>query len=88
VAAITVGLPAAISAPAPARDVTLHADTVGEALRALVAESPQLESRVFYRGRLLVLVTLNGRQLPPSRAEATVVSAGDRLDLVTPVAGG
>lgn len=86
--AITVGLPASLTAPAPARDVDLEAGTVGEALRALVDQSPQYAPRIFHRDRLLVVVTLNGRQLPPGRVGETTLAAGDRLDILTPVAGG
>ena len=55
--AITVGLPAALTAPHPARDVACEASTVGEALRAVVAQAPQYEQRIFYGDRLLVVVT-------------------------------
>lgn len=86
--AITVGLPASLTAPAPAQDYALEAATVEEALRALVDQAPQYAQRVFYRGRLLVVVTLNGKQLPPGRVKETGLSAGDRLDVLMPVAGG
>jgi molybdopterin converting factor small subunit len=88
VPAITVGLPASLTAPAPAQDVVLDAATVGEALRVLVGRTPQYAERVFYRDRLLVVVTLNGRQLPPSRVGETGLSNGDRIDILLPVAGG
>jgi molybdopterin converting factor small subunit len=88
VPAITIGLPASLTAPGPAQDYALEAATVGAALRALVERAPQYEQRVFYRDRLLVVVTLNGRQLQPERVEKTELSAGDRLDILMPVAGG
>jgi molybdopterin converting factor small subunit len=88
VPAITVGLPASLTAPAPAQDYALEAATVEEALRALVDQAPQYAQRVFYRDRLLVVVTLNGRQLPPGGVKETGLSAGDRLDVLMPVAGG
>ena len=67
VPAITVGLPAALTSPQPARDFTCEASTVLEALRAVVGQAPQYEQRIFYGDRLLVVVTLNGRHLPPSQ---------------------
>ena len=69
--AITVGLPASLTAPGPAQDYALEAATVDEALRALVDQAPQYAQRVFYRDRLLVVVTLNGKQLQPGRAKET-----------------
>jgi sulfur carrier protein ThiS len=88
VPAITVGLPAALTSPHPARDVACEASTVVEALRAVVEQAPQYEQRIFYGDRLLVVVTLNGRHLPPGRVKETGLSAGDRLDVLLPVAGG
>jgi sulfur carrier protein ThiS len=35
-----------------------------------------------------VVVTLNGRQLSPAGVQDVPLSAGDRLDLLIPVAGG
>jgi sulfur carrier protein ThiS len=86
--AITVGLPAAMTAPEPPGEIACEAATVGEALLAVVAESPRYEQRIFYGDRLLVVVTLNGRHLPPAEVRATALSAGDRLELLLPVAGG
>jgi sulfur carrier protein ThiS len=88
VPAITVGLPAALTAPKPARDVSCEASTIGDALRALVAQAPHLEQRIFYGDRLLVVVTLNGKHLPPPQAKEAKLAAGDRLDILMPVAGG
>jgi molybdopterin converting factor small subunit len=86
--AITLGLPASLTAPGPAQDYALEAATVDEALRALVDRAPQYAQRVFYRDRLLVVVTLNGKQLHPGRVGETELAAGDRLDILMPVAGG
>jgi sulfur carrier protein ThiS len=86
--AITVGLPAALTSPHPARDVACEASTVVEALRAVVEQAPQYQQRIFYGDRLLVVVTLNGRHLPPGQVKETGLSAGDRLDVLLPVAGG
>lgn len=86
--AITVGLPASLTAPGPAQDYALEATTVDDALRALVDQTPQYAQRVFYRDRLLVVVTLNGTPLPPDRVKETELSDGDRLDILMPVAGG
>ncbi len=67
--AITVGLPAALTAPEPPRDIACEAATVGEALLAVVEQAPRFEKRIFYENRLLVVVTLNGRHLPPTEAQ-------------------
>jgi molybdopterin converting factor small subunit len=85
---ITVGLPAALTAPEPAHDVTCDAATVVEALRAVAAHSPRYEQRLFYGDRLLVVVSLNGRHLPPAAAGGTALADGDRIDVLPPVAGG
>ena len=85
---ITVGLPAALTAPEPARDVACDAATVGEALSAVAAQAPRYEQRLFYGDRLLVVVSLNGRHLPPAAARETGLAAGDRIDVLPPVAGG
>jgi sulfur carrier protein ThiS len=88
VPAITVGLPAAMTAPRPAREVACEASTVDEALRAVVEQAPQLEQRIFYGDRLLVVVTLNGRHLPPATVRQTELTNGDRVEILLPVAGG
>ena len=86
--AITVGLPAALTSPAPPRDIACEAATVGEALLAVVAQAPRYEQRIFYGDRLLVVVTLNGRHLPPAEVKATKLATGDRIEVMAPVAGG
>ncbi len=53
-----------------------------------MAQAPHLEQRIFYGDRLLVVVTLNGRHLPPAQVKVTKLAAGDRLDILMPVAGG
>jgi sulfur carrier protein ThiS len=88
VPAITVSLPAALTAPQPARDVACEAATVDEALRAVVEQAPQYEQRIFYGDRLLVVVTLNGKHLPPTTVRQTELTAGDRVEILLPVAGG
>ena len=85
---ITVGLPAALTSPEPPSVVTCDAATVFEALRGVAARSPRYEQRLFYRDRLLVVVSLNGRHLPPATAGGTALAAGDRIDVLPPVAGG
>jgi len=88
VPAITVSLPAALTAPHPARDVACEATTVDGALRAVVEQAPQYEQRIFYGDRLLVVVTLNGKHLPPTTVRQTELHAGDRVEVLLPVAGG
>jgi len=88
VPAITVGLPAALTAPQPPRDYACDATTVGDALRDVVAQSPQYAQRIFYGERLLVVVTLNGRHVAPGEVQATQLAEGDRVDVLLPVAGG
>jgi molybdopterin converting factor small subunit len=88
VPAIIVSLPAALTAPQPARELACEASTVTEALRAVVAQAPQYEQRIFYGDRLLVVVTLNGRHLSPATVHETRLAAGDRVEILLPVAGG
>jgi molybdopterin converting factor small subunit len=88
VPAVTVGLPTSLTAPDPGKDYVCEAATVGEALCRLIDMAPGYAGRIFYGDRLLVAVTLNGRQLSAAGLRETRLSAGDRLDLVLPVAGG
>ncbi|MFA4966564.1 MAG: MoaD/ThiS family protein [Thermoleophilia bacterium] len=85
---VTVILPSALTAPEPPAEIVCDAASVGEALHLAVAHAPRYGQRIFYKDRLLVSVALNGRQLPPAEAKATVLAAGDRLDLMPPIAGG
>ncbi len=86
--AVVVHVPAVLSSPEPARDIACEAATVGEALLAVAARAPQYEQRIFYGDRLLVTVAVNGRHLPHADVERTLLAAGDRVDLLPPVAGG
>jgi molybdopterin converting factor small subunit len=61
---------------------------VAEALRAAGAQAPRYAPRIFYGDRLLVSVVVNGRHLAPADALATALAAGDRVDIMPPVAGG
>jgi len=88
VPAISVRLPASLTAPDPAHDLALEATTVREAVDQVVAREPHFAPRILYEGRPLVGFVLNGRQLPPSQALATALEDGDRLELFPPVAGG
>jgi molybdopterin converting factor small subunit len=86
--AVTVRLPAALTSPEPATELRCEARTVGEALLAVAAERPRFGQRLFYGDRLLVTVAVNGRHLDPSEAKAAELAAGDRIDVLAPVAGG
>jgi len=85
---ITVRLPASLTAPDPAHDLTFAATTVRDAVEQVVVREPRLASRIAYEGRPLVSFVLNGRQLRPSEALGTGLAHGDRLELFPPVAGG
>ena len=87
-AAVIVSLPAALTSPEAPLELSVEARTVADALRAVAAREPRFAQRLFYKGRPLVTVILNGRHLPPSGALATGTSAGDRIQLMPPVAGG
>jgi len=85
---VHVSLPAVLTSPEPPVIIACEAGTVGEALRAAVAQAPRFAQRIFYGDRLLVGVAVNGRHLPPAAALATTLAAGDQVDVVPPVAGG
>jgi len=86
--AVLVSLPAALTSPEAPLELSVAAGTVDDALRAVAAQAPRFAQRLFYKGRPLVTVILNGRHLPPSGALATGTAAGDRIQLIPPVAGG
>jgi molybdopterin converting factor small subunit len=86
--AVIVTLPAVLTSPEAPLEVSVAAGTVEDALRGVAAQAPRFGQRLFYKGRPLVTVVLNGRHLPPSGALATRTSAGDRIQLIPPVAGG
>jgi molybdopterin converting factor small subunit len=85
---VHVSLPAALTAPEPPVVLDCDAETVAEALRATVAQAPRYAQRIFYGDRLLVSVVVNNRHVAPAAALATTLSAGDRVEVVPPVAGG
>jgi molybdopterin converting factor small subunit len=85
---VHVSLPAALTSPEPPVVLECEAGSVAEALRAAVAQAPRYAQRVFYRDRLLVGVVVNGRHLEPAAALSTTLAAGDRVEVVPPVAGG
>jgi len=85
---VQVTLPAALTSPEPAVVLDCDAGTVAEALRAAVAQAPRYAQRIFFKDRLLVSVVLNGRHLAPAAAQNTPLAAGDRLEVMPPVAGG
>ena len=85
---VQVTLPATLTSPEPAVVLDCDAGTVAEALRAAVAQAPRYAQRIFFKDRLLVSVVLNGRHLAPAAAQNTPLAAGDRLEVVPPVAGG
>jgi molybdopterin converting factor small subunit len=85
---VHVSLPAALTSPEPPEVLDCEAGTVAEALRAAVAQAPRYAQRLFFKDRLLVSIVLNGRHLAPVNALATELAAGDRVDVMPPVAGG
>ena len=85
---VHVSLPAALTSPEPPLVIDCEAATVVEALRAAVAQAPRFAQRVFFNDRLLVSVVVNGRHLSPTAARATSLAAGDRVEVMPPVAGG
>jgi molybdopterin converting factor small subunit len=88
VPSVQVALPAALTSPEPAVVLDCDAGTVAEALRAAVAQAPRYAQRIFFNDRLLVSVVVNGRHLAPAAALATALAAGDRVEVMPPVAGG
>jgi len=88
VPSVQVALPAALTSPEPAVVLDCDAGTVAEALRAMVAQAPRFAQRIFFGDRLLVSVVVNGRHLSPATALQTALVAGDRVEVMPPVAGG
>ena len=85
---VQVTLPAALTSPEPAVVLDCDAGTVAEALRDAVAQAPRYAQRIFFNDRLLVSVAVNGRHLAAAAAPATALAAGDRVEVMPPVAGG
>jgi molybdopterin converting factor small subunit len=85
---VHVSLPAVLTSPEPPVALDCEAETVGEALRAAVAQAPRFAQRIFFNDRLLVSVVVNGRHLAPAAALATTLADGDRVEVMPPVAGG
>jgi molybdopterin converting factor small subunit len=85
---VHVSFPAALTSPEPPVVLDCEAGSVAEALRAAVAQAPRYAERVFYGDRLLVSVVVNDRHVAPAAALATTLSAGDRVEVMPPVAGG
>jgi thiamine biosynthesis protein ThiS len=81
-------LPASLTAPGPAEEVGCEGATVRELLDTVAAARPGLAGRLLYEGRPLVTVAVNGTVLPAQTAMAHALAAGDRVELVPPVAGG
>jgi molybdopterin converting factor small subunit len=88
VPSVSISLPATLTSPEPATTVQCEGATIAEALRDLAERTPRYGRRIFYDGRLLVSVVLNGGHISPVVAQDTALSDGDQLELVTPVAGG
>jgi molybdopterin converting factor small subunit len=85
---VRVSLPAALTSPEPPVVFDCEAATVDEALRAAAKQAPRYAQRIFYRDRLLVSIAVNGRHVAPAAALATMLTTGDRVDVMPPVAGG
>ena len=85
---VHVSLPAALTSPEPPTVLACEAGTVAEALRAAVAQAPLYAQRIFYGDTLLVSIMVNGRHVAPAAALATTLAAGDRVEVMPPVAGG
>jgi molybdopterin converting factor small subunit len=88
VPSVQVLLPAALTSPEPPAVLDCDAGTVAEALRAAAAQAPRFAQRIFFGDRLLVSVVVNGRHVAPAAALTTTLVAGDRVEVMPPVAGG
>lgn len=86
--AVIIGMPPSLAGTPREVPVRCEAATVGAALRRLAEDRPDSASRLYYGERLVVVVTLNGRYLPPAQIDGTGLADGDRIDLFLPVAGG
>lgn len=88
-ARVFVRLPVGLSGPGgPARE-QCEGRTVGEALADCVARRPGLKSRIFRDdGSVWVGIFVNGRNVRQGEGLETVLSDGDEIRLLPPIAGG
>jgi len=84
-----IRLPVGIAgADGPAR-MECEGSTVAEALGDCVTREPRLESRIFRDdGSVWVGVFVNGRNVRQGDGLTTVLSDGDEIRLLPPIAGG
>ena len=87
-AEVVVALPGTLTSPQPPLELRCRAADVRQALLAAAAQAPHLQQRLFYKDRLLVGVTVNGRHVPAREAQTLPLADGDRVDVLPPVAGG
>jgi molybdopterin converting factor small subunit len=85
---VDVVLPATLTAPEGAEQLSCDAVTVRELFEAVVAARPALGTRLLFEGRPLVSVVRNGALLTPHLAMGAALADGDRIELLPPVAGG
>jgi molybdopterin synthase sulfur carrier subunit len=71
-------------------EVATEGNTVGDAIRSLIVQHPQLEPMVYQDGRLkqYVNVLLNGQTLKGEQVASAPLKEGDEIALFPPVSGG
>lgn len=71
-------------------EIATDGKTVGEAIKALSAAYPNMETLLFQDGRLkqYVNVLLNGQSLAGDEGLKTAIKDGDEIALFPPVSGG
>ncbi len=87
-ATVRLTLPPGWRHPSGRRELECEAQTVGEALDAFIAMEPRLEPRIKRDGAVWVGIFLNDRNVLHLDGFATVLSDGDTLRLIPPIAGG
>jgi molybdopterin converting factor small subunit len=88
VAKVRLTLPPGWNRPGGRRELECEARTVGEAIDTFIAMDPRIEPRIRRDGAVWVEIFLNDRNVLHLDGFATVLSNGDTLRLIPPIAGG
>jgi molybdopterin synthase sulfur carrier subunit len=89
VARAHIKLPVGLVGADGPRELDCHGATVGEALQDCIVKEPRLKPRIFREdGGVWVGIFINGRNVRSVDGMDTVLSDGDEIRLMPPIAGG